>query len=152
MVLAADARLGMAMRFRVVVDDIDLGGWNTCTGLQVTFKNKLVGEGGNYESRAILPERVEYNPVTLTRAMVHNDSTAVQRWLSTVVSKWYDASSPGDYAARTARITLLDAEGHEVVSWSLRGVYPAAWKGPDLRATSGEVAIETLQLIHEGFL
>jgi phage tail-like protein len=68
------------------------------------------------------------------------------------VSKWYGASSPHDYGARTARITLFDAHREEVASWSLRNVYPAAWHGPDLDATGNNVALETLQLVHEGFL
>jgi phage tail-like protein len=152
MALAVDAQLGLAMRFRVVVDEVDLGGWASCTGLAVDFKNTPVGEGANYEYRTILPERVEYTPVTLRRAMTRQDSTRVQQWLSRVVSKWYGASSPHDYGARTARITLFDAHREEVASWSLRNVYPAAWHGPDLDATGNNVALETLQLVHEGFL
>ena len=151
-VMAEDARLGMSMRFKVVVDDVDLGGWTSCAGLAVEFKNTLVGEGANYETRTVLPDRVEYKVITLKRAMVAQDSAQVQNWLSRVVADWYGATSPGNYGARTARIALFDAYGQEVAAWSLRNVYPAGWQGPDLDASGHAVAVETLQLIHEGFL
>jgi phage tail-like protein len=152
MALSQDAKLGMSMRFHVVVDEIDLGGWATCKGLQVSFENIAVNEGANYEYQVILPDRLKYAPIVLTRAMTQQDSAAVQRWLSKVVSKWYDATSPTDYSARTARITLLDAFGGEVASWSLRSIYPKRWAGPDLNANGKDVAMETLELVHEGFL
>lgn len=152
MALAMDTQLGLAMRFRVVVDEVDLGGWSNCTGLAVGFKNASVAEGANYEYLTILPERVEYTPVTLKRAMTKQDSSRVQQWLSRVVTQWYGADSPTDYSARTARITLYDAHREEVASWSLRNVYPASWHGPDLDASGQHVAIETLELVHEGFL
>ena len=152
MALSQDAKLGMSMRFHVVVDDIDLGGWATCKGLQVNFMSTAFNEGANYEYQVILPDRVTYPAIVLTRAMTQQDSAAVQRWLSTVVSKWYDATSPTDYSARTARITLMDAFGGEVASWSLRSIYPRRWTGPELNAKGNEVAFETLELVHEGFL
>jgi phage tail-like protein len=152
MALATDASLGLAMRFRVVVDDVDLGGWTSCTGLSVGFKNTPVAEGANYEYLTILPDRVVYPPVTLRRAMSRQESAQVQQWLSRVVAQWYGAASPNDYGARTARITLFDAHREEVASWSLRNVYPGEWQGPDLDANGQHVAIETLQLVHEGFL
>jgi phage tail-like protein len=150
--LTQDAQLGLAMRFKVVVDDIDLGGWATCKGLQVNFTNLLVNEGANYEYQTILPDRVTYPPIVLTRAMTRQDSAAVQSWLATVVTQWYNSTSPMDYSARTARITLLDSAGQEVSSWSLRSIYPRRWTGPELNAKGTEVATEVLELIHEGFL
>jgi phage tail-like protein len=151
--LTDDARLGMSMRFRVSVDGINLGSWATCAGLSVEFKNKRVAEGGNYEYSVILPERVEYKPVTLRRAMSQQESATVQRWLAEVVSGWYNTASPRDFGPRTAEIELFDAGGRTVVaSWTLRNVYPARWAGPDLDASGHQVAVEALELVHEGFL
>jgi len=152
MTLRQDARLGTSMRFHVVVDDIDLGGWATCKGLSVNFESKAINEGANYEYQVILPERVQYAPIVLTRAMTQQDSATVQRWLSQVVRQWYDGMSPTDYLARTAKISLLDAFNGEVASWTLRSIYPKRWSGPDLNAGGHDVAVETLELVHEGFL
>lgn len=151
--LSDTSRLGMSMRFRVSVDGINLGSWATCNGLSVEFKHKRVNEGGNYEYSVILPERVEYKVLTLRRAMSPQESALVQRWLAEVVSGWYNAASPRDFGPRTAEIELFDASGETVVAtWTLRNVYPARWSGPDLDASGNKVALEALELVHEGFL
>jgi phage tail-like protein len=151
--LSDAARLGMSMRFRVSVDGINLGSWATCAGLSVEFKNKRIAEGGNYEYSVILPDRVEYKTVTLRRAMSAQESAIVQQWLTGVVSGWYNAASPRDFGPRTAEIELFDASGKTVVAtWTLRNVFPARWSGPDLDATGNKIAIEALELVHEGFL
>jgi len=150
--LSDTARLGMSMRFRVSVDGINLGSWATCAGLSVEFKNRRVAEGGNYEYSVILPERIEYRAVTLRRAMSQQESAIVQRWLTGVVSGWYNAASPRDFGPRAAEIELFDATGTVVASWTLRNVYPSKWTGPDLDATGSRIAVEQLELVHEGFL
>ena len=150
--LSDTARLGMSMRFRVSVDGINLGSWATCAGLSVEFKNRRVAEGGDYEYSVILPERIEYRAVTLRRAMSQQESAIVQRWLTGVVSGWYNAASPRDFGPRAAEIELFDATGTVVASWTLRNVYPSKWTGPDLDATGSRIAVEQLELVHEGFL
>jgi len=152
MPIADGTQLGLTTRFRVVVQDVDLGGWATCRGLLVDFRHDMIREGGNYDSFTIIPERVLYTPITLTRAMNAADSGAVQGWLQRVVREWYADSSDGGYSDHTAQITLLDAHQETVMSWSLRNVYPLRWRGPDLDARTGNIAVETLDLAHEGFL
>ena len=75
--------------------------------------------------------------------MTATDSAKVTKWLASMVDK---------NRGGTAKITLFDAHNKEVASWSLQNVLPSLWKGPALSATSHEVAIETLELAHEGFL
>ena len=152
MPIADGTLLALTTRFRVVVQDVDLGGWATCRGLLVDFKHEVIREGGHYDSFTIIPDRVLYTPISLTRAMNATDSTAVQGWLQRVVREWYEDSSDGGYSDHTAQITLLDAHQQTVMTWSLRNVYPLKWRGPDLDASSGRVAVETLDLAHEGFL
>jgi phage tail-like protein len=152
MPLGRNAMLGMAMRFQVTVDGVDLGGWASCVGLAVEFKHLLVPEGANYTYTPMLPDRIDYQKVTLTRAMSKPDSAAVQHWLSGFASTWFDGQSDSSYSGGTARVTLQDAGRDEVASWVLRDVYPGRWQGPDLRAQDGQVALETLELLHQGFL
>lgn len=141
--LKADAMLGLAMRFDVVVDGIDLGGWGKCDGLAVEFKAEKINEGGNYEHDIFLPGQVTYDTIKLERAMALDDSDKVMKWLSSKVR---------DYGGGTAQITLFDARGGKVASWSLRNVYPIKWTGPSLNAGGKDVALERLELVHEGFL
>lgn len=145
---------GLAMRFQVTVDDCDLGHWSSCKGLKVELKVARVQEGGNHWSERLLPDRILYQPITLERAVHPQDSQAVLTWLQQVAAQWQNDSSDGQSytAKKTAKITLLGATGQTVMWWNLTGVYPVSWTGPTLSATDNKVAIETLELAHEGFL
>ena len=48
-------------------------------------------------------------------------------------------------------IILLDESRQEVARWNFREGWPSKWEGPTLNAKSNEVAIETLEIAHEGF-
>jgi phage tail-like protein len=143
MTLAHDASLALKTRFKVVVDGIDLGGWQACEGLEVDFKPFMVQEGGENGYLHVLPGCLEYSHIKLTRAMTASDSPRVQQWL---------AQKADSFDGGTAQITLLDAHAKPVHAWSLRNVYPAKWTGPSMDAMTSGVAIETLTLVHEGFL
>jgi len=150
-VFSPTARFGMAMRFAVTIGGFNLGSWAKCSGLSVEFKNKKVTEGGNYDYPIYLPDKVEYKTIQLKRAISAKESAQLKLYLSSVVSKWYKATSPADYSD-TAQIYLYDHEGKQVMTWELDHVYPARWSGPDLDATNKNIAIETLELVHQGFL
>ena len=47
-------------------------------------------------------------------------------------------------------IVLWDDAGNERVRWNLINCWPVKWTGPSLDATSNELAIETLEIVHEG--
>ena len=134
---------GLTCRFRVSVDQTDLGGWDTCKGLQVDFGLKEVREGGTNDHSYWLPDQIKYKEITLTRAMTKANSEKVQLWLKRRIDK---------VEGGTASITLLDGRGDVVLTWVLLGVYPQQWQGPSLTAKDSNVAVETLVLVHEGFL
>jgi phage tail-like protein len=150
MPLSLAAILGLNTRFLVEVDGVDLGGWGQCNGLTVEFKNVPIEEGGNYDYQTILPDKLQYSTVKLRRAMNAQDSAKVQQWLSTKVSTYMNSHSTG--GGGTARITLCDANGSPVSTWRLRNVYPAKWDGPELDSMTAGIAMEKLELVHEGFL
>ena len=51
---------------------------------------------------------------------------------------------------RSGSIVLLDEAGKQVLRWNFVRGWPAKWEGPDLNARANEVAIETLEIAHEG--
>jgi phage tail-like protein len=150
MAMSMAAMLGLVTRFHVTVDGVDLGGWARCSGLSVDFKPEPWLEGGNYQHVTYLPGQIEYQPITLQRAMNAQDTPRVQAWLSSKAHSWVNANSSG--GGGTAQITLYDSQAVKVATWSLRNVYPSKWDGPELDARTLGVAIESLQLVHEGFL
>ncbi|NBH06057.1 phage tail protein [Amycolatopsis sp. SID8362] len=144
-------RLGLAMRFVVEIDGLNLGQWASCKGLAVKCKPFMLRERGNAFYDEVLPGEISFTPITLERAMDATSSKTVQEWLRSTFENWLDNTSAEPYRGGTARITLLDGAGQTVMTWSLIGVYPTAWTGPTLSAKDNNVAIETLELTHEGF-
>ena len=141
--LRVTAMLGLSMRFAVVVDGVDLGGWATCAGFVGHLQPRRAQRG-----RGQRPDRCGYRVASrtprspLTRAMTAPDSEGEE------VAVEHDRQAQGG----TAKITLFDAHNKEVSSWSLQNVLPSSWTGPTLNATSKEIAVEKLELAHEGFL
>jgi len=157
MTQTAAPALGLEMRFHVQIDGVDLGNWSSCKGLDVKVNLETVYDPGDYSHKRILFADVDYGRVELERAVDATSSPAVRTWLAEKLAPW---SQPGAMPSQlqmvvgggTATITLLDAAWTAVCSWSLRNVYPSGWTGPSLSAESKKVAIEQLELAHEGFL
>jgi phage tail-like protein len=151
-VLGSYPAVGMAMRFGVTVEDLNLGHWSTCKGLNVKIASKHIESGGQYIDRMVVPERVTFDPITLERAVSAADSAKLQQWLAQYVKSTHYYSDPDQLRARTATITLYDAQTRAVMTWTLQHVVPVSWQGPSLNATSNQVATEVLVVEHEGFL
>jgi len=109
----------------------------------VTFELQQYKPLGHNDYLPVLPNRVVYPNITLTRAITKESAPTVMEWLSKMAGKG---------AGATAEITLLDSHREKVTSWKLKGVYPFKWKGPTFDASSHAIATETLELAHEGFL
>lgn len=140
---------GLVMRFEVDVGGYRLGSWSTCKGLDVTFKYQQVKELGQHAYSTFLVDRAEYSKVTLQRAMRAGDWEITKQWLETITN---DAQFVRAGRTTMATITLFDARLGAVATWSLRNATPSAWRGPQLDAKGSAVALETLELVHEGFL
>jgi|SRR5688572_24606232 phage tail-like protein len=63
---------------------------------------------------------------------------------------WLNAIKSNSTTRPTVTITLVDETGHATMKWTLVNGWPAKISGPDLDADGNEVAIETLELGHEG--
>lgn len=134
---------GLSLRFTVVIDgQIELGDWTKCEGLTVEYDIFEYKEGGNNGFVHRLPGRAKYQNVKLTRPIDHSTG-AVMSWLASVQAR----VNPS-----TAAITVLDADGETVTTWNLVGVFPARWTGPTLDVGANRVAMETLELAHNGFM
>lgn len=97
---------------------------------------------GNESSRTRkLPGLVKYPNVTMKRGITGNLE----------LFDWWKAARDGQLIRRDVTITLLDEQRQEVQRWRLRDAWPAKIEAGPLNAQGNEVAIETLELAHEGF-
>ena len=63
---------------------------------------------------------------------------------------WFLATAQGRVERRNVSIVLLDSAGSTpVIQWNLIAAFPKRWRGPELRASAREVAIEEIVLAYE---
>jgi phage tail-like protein len=133
----------LALRFHVTIDDKgSLGSWSKCDGLTVEYEVLEYQEGGQNDYVHRLPGRCKYQNIKLTRPL---DKTSAD------VASWV-AGQRKKVERSNAEIAVLDPAGEVVAKWNLNGVYPVKWTGPSLDAGGNQIAIETLELAHNGFL
>ena len=64
--------------------------------------------------------------------------------------KWYDDIKMNTIKRETVVIQLLDQTGAPTMTWTLTNAWPTKITGTDLKSDGNEVAVETLELAHEG--
>jgi phage tail-like protein len=139
----SDLDSGQTLRFRVKLDGgPDLGNWSKCDGLSVEFDIFEYKEGGENTYIHRIPGRAKYQNLKLTRP-VNTDSKQVASWIAGMNSR---------VERSTAEVSALDSEGNAIATWNFAGVYPVRWNGPSLDIGNNQVAMETLELAHNGFL
>ncbi|HEY8802391.1 MAG TPA: phage tail protein [Candidatus Dormibacteraeota bacterium] len=138
-----DLHTAQSVRFRVKIDGgNDLGDWSKCDGLSVEYDVFEYKEGGQNSFTHRIPGRVKYQNIKLTRP-INKDSKQVADWI---------AGLKRQVRRQTGEISALDPEGQAIVTWNLEGIYPVRWSGPSLDIGNNQVATETLELAHNGFL
>ena len=134
---------GLALRFDVQIDGVQVGAFESCSGLSAHYETFSWQEGGDNGTVVNLQGRLSYDTVTLTRS-VDQDSGDLAAWFAR------QQQAP---ARRTAVIRLYDGNSKVIARWTLEGAWPQRYSGPKL-ATGPDgdtTAVETLELSHQGF-
>jgi phage tail-like protein len=66
--------------------------------------------------------------------------------------QWEQEMLQGSIRRTNVSIILLDSAGKDKWRWDFKEACPVKWSGPDLKAGTAEVAVETLELTHRGFM
>ncbi|MFC4360610.1 phage tail protein [Halobium salinum] len=131
----------LSFRFHVEIDALTVGGFSSVSGLEHEMTPEEYEEGGNNRFTHKLPTRYTQPNVVLERGLI--DSPVLWEWLAN--------AREGKIERRTVLIVLLNTVREETWRWELTGAYPIRWAGPDLQADQAAVAIETVELAHQGF-
>lgn len=129
-----------AFSFLVEIDGIAPSAFASCTGLGSTTTVVEFREGSDPQISRPLAGVTHYSHVVLKRGITGDRAL----WL------WRRSVELGQTERRTVRVTLRREDGTPVARWTLHRAWPARWAGPDLDATGNDVALETLELVHEG--
>jgi phage tail-like protein len=127
--------------FRVEIDGIVVGSFTEVSGLDSETDVIEYRTGDmRMNSSVKLPGLTKYPNIVLKRGLTKDLS--LWQWRKAVVN--------GQTDRRNGVIILMDESRADVMRWQFRNGWPAKWEGPDLDASSSEVAIETLEIAHEG--
>lgn len=127
-------------RYKVEIAGIEAGGFSEVTGFDASIDVIEYREGDKVQTPMKVPGLKKYGNITLKQGLV--DSNVLYEWMYTGVEK--------DVDRKTVTITLLDIAGEPAASWQVINAWPTKYTAPDFNATSSEIAIESLELAHEG--
>jgi len=121
--------------FKLEIDGISRNGFRECTGLEATSDpiEKV------FTPRK-LPGQTKYSNITLKWGIT--DDHSLWDWRKKVID--------GKTERKNGSVILMDESGEEKLRWNFVNAWPNKWSGPSFNATANEVAIETLEIAHEG--
>jgi phage tail-like protein len=129
-----------AFNFRVDIDGMPVAGFSECSGLTTETDHIEYREGNeDITVRKLLGLR-KYTNIVLKQGLTN--STDLWQWRLKIIN--------GQADRRSGSITLLDEARNKALEWKFREGWPCKWEGPALNAKNNEVAIETLEICHEG--
>jgi phage tail-like protein len=130
-----------AFNFLVEIEGITQAAFSEVSGLEsetAVIEYRAGGEKVNAVRK--LPGLTKFGNIVLRRGVTQD----AELW------NWRKSIVEGDIDRRNGTIVLLDDKRNEVVRWSFRNGWICKWEGPALNATANEVAIETIEIAHEG--
>jgi phage tail-like protein len=135
-------------RFILELGNVLAAGFAECTGLQMETKVFEYKEGGRNETTLKFPEATIYGNITLKRGITQ--SNELINWQLDVVNGEFSKNSRKNSV--NIAIILMDEKGMPIKWWNLIRAFPVKWVGPDLKASGNEIAIEALEIAHEGIV
>ncbi len=129
-------------RFYIEIESSIAASFTECSGLGAQIQKKVIHEGGVNDQQRVYLGQVEFNDVTLKRGVT--DHPGFWNWISEVFNE------QGKTSRRNVNILVFNQAGETMMSWTLIGAVPIAWKAPALQADGNAVAIEELTLAYEG--
>jgi phage tail-like protein len=115
-------------------------GFSECSGLEATLEVEDYREGGNNGATLKFPTRVTWGTIKLKRGIALSDD----------LFNWHQDFVLGFGKRRDGVIILQDDQHQMVKTWSFQRGLPVKWTGPSLNATQSQVAVEELEIAHEG--
>ena len=127
--------------FRVEIQGITATSFSEVSGLEASIDvvDYRAGDAKLNNERK-LPGLNKFPDITLKRGLTQDLSL----W------NWFNSAMAGNVNPTSVAISLLDQADNVVLTWRFRNAWPCKWTGPALAAGSSEVAIEALEICHEG--
>jgi phage tail-like protein len=121
--------------------DVAVGGFSECSGLEMSMQPDEFKEGGNNGFIHKFPTRVTWSNIVLKKGV----------GAGTALWDWQYGFAVGRGRRRDGVIMLLtDFEQQPNNIWQFRRGLPVKYTGPAMNASQSSVAIEAIEIAHEG--
>ena len=124
-----------------VINDA-VGGFNECSGLDMSMETEEYMEGGNNSTVLKFPTRIQYEKLVLKTGL----SRGTELW------DWFYGFVEGKVQRKDGLITLLNEQRDVHTVWEFKNGLPVSYKGPQLNAQQNNVAFESIEIEHEGLV
>jgi phage tail-like protein len=115
-------------------------GFSECSGLETTLQVEEYSEGGENRYVHKFPTRMTYNNIILKRGITQSEDL----W------NWHFDYVNGNGKRRDGVIILRSELQIPVKIWIFKRGLPLRWTGPTFNAAKSAVAVEALEIMHEG--
>jgi phage tail-like protein len=122
------------------VADVALGGFSECSGLEMSLDIEEYREGGNNGTVLQFPSRIKWSHLTLKRGM----------GIGGALWDWHYSFVEGKGTRRDGLVMLLNDLHVPTNIWYFKRGLPVKYSGPSMNAAQNSVAIESIEIAHEG--
>ena len=130
-------------RFRVEIDGVTQAGFSECSFADTTTDPVEYREGDESTTMRKLSGLTKYGNITLKWGIT--DSMELYNWRQQII----DTGAEG--ARKNISLILIDEAGADKARWDITRAWPSKYDPPDFSGKGNDVAIETLDIVHEGF-
>ncbi len=117
-------------------------GFTEVSGLDVETEVVEYRHGASPEySKVKMPGMQKYSNLTLKRGTFATDNEYFT---------WWNTVKLNTIERRDITISLLNEEHEPVITWKVKNAWPTKVQSTDLKADGNEVAIESMEIVHEG--
>lgn len=117
-------------------------GFTEVTGLDITTEVIEYRDGASPEYSPVkMPGQRKFSNITLKRGSFEGDNQFYA---------WFNTVSLNTIERRNITISLLNENHEPVIVWKVKNAWPTKLTPTDLKADGNDVAIESLELAHEG--
>jgi phage tail-like protein len=126
--------------FTIVIDGVTTAGFSEVSGLdsETDVIEYRTGERENTVKK--LPGLKKYPRIVLKRGFTQD--TGLWDWRKKVMD--------GQTQRQSGSIVLHNEAGAAALQWDFVEAWPSKWQGPAMNAKNNEIAIEVLEIAHEG--
>jgi phage tail-like protein len=117
-------------------------GFTEVSGLDVEREVIEYRDGSSKEySKLKMPGLTKFSNITLKRGSFKKDNDFYKWWVSNKLET---------VERRDITISLLNEEHTPVITWKVKNAWPSKIQPTDLKSDDNSIAIETMEIVHEG--